>query len=270
MPLDTLIPPLDDRRFDDLMAEVRTRIARYTPEWKPDATVWTDVNDSDPGVTMVQVFAWLTELLTYRMNQVPALNYLKFLQLLGIELTSAQPAQAEITFPVKEMHPEPFVIVPERTQVSGEAPDGGAPLVFETARALYALTAQLASVQVYDGFIFDDFTAANTAAEQGFQPFGALARDDSASFLGFDYRNEFPQVELNLAVMVQPDLMPSTTFQCGLPEAPSYGPALLRWEYWSSSNVWRPLTLLKDETRALTRSGHVYLKTPAKGSMWRE
>src|SRR5437667_4703841 len=180
MPLETLIPQLDDRRFDDLMAEVRTRIARYTPEWKPDATVWTDVNDSDPGVTMVQVFAWLTELLTYRMNQVPALNYLKFLQLLGIELTPAQPAQAEITFPVKETHPEPFVIVPERTQVSGEAPDGGPPVVFETARALYALTAQLASVQVYNGFAFDDFTAANTAAEQGFQPLGALARDDSA------------------------------------------------------------------------------------------
>ena len=91
-------PQIDDRRYDSLLAEVRTRIARYTPEWTP---VWTDVNDSDPGITMVQVFAWLAEMLTYRMSKVPELNYIKFLQLLGIELNPAEPAQAEITFPVK-------------------------------------------------------------------------------------------------------------------------------------------------------------------------
>ena len=69
---------------------------------------WTDVNDSDPGITLVQVFAWLAEMLLYRMGQVPELNYLKFLQLLGIELQPAEPAQAEITFPVKPDHPSPL------------------------------------------------------------------------------------------------------------------------------------------------------------------
>ena len=141
MPLNNAIPQIDDRRYDSLLAEVRTRIARYTPEWTP---VWTDVNDSDPGITMVQVFAWLAEILTYRMSKVPELNYVKFLQLLGIELNPAEPAQAEITFPVKPDHPEPFVIVPARTQVTAEAPDGGPPLIFETERALTALTASLA------------------------------------------------------------------------------------------------------------------------------
>ena len=34
------------------------------------------------------------------------------------------------------------MIVPARTQVTAEAPDGGPPLVFETERALTALTAQ--------------------------------------------------------------------------------------------------------------------------------
>ena len=98
MPLNQAIPTIDDRDFDSLLAEVRTRIARYTPEWTP---VWTDVNDNDPGITMVQVFAWLAEILTYRMSKVPELNYIKFLQLLGIELSAAEPANAEVTFPVK-------------------------------------------------------------------------------------------------------------------------------------------------------------------------
>src|SRR3954466_1550184 len=97
MPLEANLPVIDDRTFDDIVTEVRTRIARYTPEWAP---VWTDVNDNDPGITMVQVFAWLTDLLLYRMGKVPELNYLKFLELLGIEIRAAEPATAEITFPV--------------------------------------------------------------------------------------------------------------------------------------------------------------------------
>ncbi len=90
MPLDDLLPQLDDRTYDDLVREVRTRIARYTPEWRPGESAWTDVNDSDPGVTLAQVFAWLSEMLLYRMNRVPALNYIKFLQLIGIELRAGR------------------------------------------------------------------------------------------------------------------------------------------------------------------------------------
>ncbi|NOT54925.1 MAG: putative baseplate assembly protein [Deltaproteobacteria bacterium] len=266
MSLNNAIPQIDDRRYDNLLAEVRTRIARYTPEWKP---VWTDVNDSDPGITIVQVFAWLTEMLTYRMSKVPELNYVKFLQLLGIELNPAEAAQAEITFPVKPDHAEPFVIVPARTQVTAEAPDGGPPLVFETERALTSLTASLASIQAFDGYTFTDVTRDNHEATQGFQPFGSLANDDSALLLGFAYEEtsllvEFPQVEVNLTVWVLPDSVPAASFQCGFPDTPSYGPARIRWEFWNGAQ-WQSLSLLKDETRALTRTGHVYLKTPAKG-----
>src|SRR5262245_39699975 len=125
MPLEANLPVIDDRTFDDIVAEARTRIARYTPEWSP---VWTDVNDSDPGITLVQLFAWLTDILIYRMGKVPALNYLKFLELLGIELTPAAPAQADVTFPVVATNPDPYVIVPLRTQLSAPAPEGGPPL----------------------------------------------------------------------------------------------------------------------------------------------
>src|SRR6516165_6031329 len=104
MPLQDADPVIDDRRFDQLLAEVRTRIARYTPEWTP---VWTDVNDNDPGIKMAQVFAWLTEMLIYRMNLVPELNYIKFLLLIGMELHAAEPAGAEVTFPVQSGFAEP-------------------------------------------------------------------------------------------------------------------------------------------------------------------
>ena len=57
------VPSIDNRRYDDIMAELRTRVARYTPEWTP---LWTDVNDSDPGITLAQLFAWLADMLLFR------------------------------------------------------------------------------------------------------------------------------------------------------------------------------------------------------------
>lgn len=264
MPLNQAIPTIDDRSFESLLAEVRTRIARYTPEWTP---VWTDVNDNDPGITMVQVFAWLTELLTYRMSKVPELNYIKFLQLLGIELNPAEPAQAEVTFPMKTSFPGFSVIIPMHTQVTAEAADGGQPSTFETERALVALKPPLAAVLSFDGFTHTSLTNENNEANEttlGFQPFGPNPAVGSALLLGFDHAGVFPSVEVNLAIMTLPDNAKSASFKCGLPDSPSFAPAKIRWEFQDGTG-WRSLSLLKDETVAFTRSGHVYLQTPSAG-----
>lgn len=268
MPLNDYLPVIDNRRFDDLVMEARTRIARYTPEW---AAVWTDLNDNDPGITLVQLFAWMTELLTYRLGKVPAQNYLKFLELIGIELMPAAPAQAEITFPAVPTFSDPYVIVPLHTQVTAPGPDGGPPVVFETDRALHALTAFLAAVLVYDGSSFSDVTAANHDAQTGFQPFGAAPGKDAALMLGFQYTTPaqqplpFPQVELNLAVWAQQAASPEAG-NCSLPESQVYPSAQLTWQYWNGAG-WYALDFLKDETLSLQRAGHIYLKTPPQGRM---
>ncbi|MBV8281689.1 MAG: putative baseplate assembly protein, partial [Candidatus Eremiobacteraeota bacterium] len=82
---------LDDRTFDQLVADAMRRIPAFTPEW-------TDLNDSDPGVTLVQLFAWLQEMILWRLNQVPDKNFIEFLKLIGIELTQPTPAKGELTF----------------------------------------------------------------------------------------------------------------------------------------------------------------------------
>ena len=89
MPLQA--PNLDDRTFAQIVSEAKTLIPRYAPEW-------TDHNESDPGITLVQLFAWMTEMLLYRVNRIPDRNYIAFLRLLGIELLPARPASAELTF----------------------------------------------------------------------------------------------------------------------------------------------------------------------------
>src|SRR5512143_2860165 len=85
------IPPLDDRRYQQLRLEALARIPVHTPEW-------TNFNRSDPGVTLIEVFAFLTESLLYRANQIPERNRRKFLTLLAIGLRPASSAPGLVTF----------------------------------------------------------------------------------------------------------------------------------------------------------------------------
>lgn len=84
-------PPIDNRRYQDLFDELVQRIPVHTPEW-------TNFNASDPGITIVQLFAHVTESLLYRANQIPERNRAKFLSLLGIQLNPAQEARGLIAF----------------------------------------------------------------------------------------------------------------------------------------------------------------------------
>src|SRR6266545_505499 len=258
MPLADHIPKIDDRSYDSIVAEMRARISRYTPEWKP---VWTDLNDSDPGITMLQVFAWLGEMLAFRMNRVPELNYLKFLQLLGIELRPREPAQAEITFGVRATHPSPTVIVPKGTQVIAEAPGGGPPLVFEAARALVCIRAGLGAVLAYDGYSYEPVTEANRAAT-GFLPLGPTANVDSALLLGFDTALPAPGTDITMFAWSAAPERRDAAVACGLSPSPVFGPATLRWEYWSGFE-WAPLTLMKDDSLAFSRSGEIVVRSPS-------
>lgn len=79
-------PAIDNRRFAQLVEDTLARAGVHTPEW-------TNFNQSDPGVTLVQLFSFLTENLLYRANLTPERNYLKFLQLLRIPLAAASAAQ---------------------------------------------------------------------------------------------------------------------------------------------------------------------------------
>ena len=88
MPL--TIPAIDDRRYQDLRDEGLRRIPVHNPEW-------TNFNASDPGVTLVEVFAFLTESLLYRANQIPERNRRTFLNLLGIPLRTASAARGIVT-----------------------------------------------------------------------------------------------------------------------------------------------------------------------------
>ncbi|MEA5597112.1 putative baseplate assembly protein [Rivularia sp. UHCC 0363] len=138
---------LDDRNFDDLVEECIMRIPRYCPEW-------TDHNLSDPGITMIELFSWLTDQMLLRFNQVPRKNYVAFLELLGIRLQPPAPARTELTFYLSSDLPETYII-PEASEVSTVRTETSeaitfstdSPLIIAKPRLLHFLTAQTTEVR---------------------------------------------------------------------------------------------------------------------------
>src|SRR5262249_35247130 len=103
------LPNLDDRHFQNLVDEAKRRIPHYCPEW-------TDHNVSDPGVTLIELFAGMVDTLIYRLNQVPKKNYIAFMNLMGLKLEPPVAAKADLTFWLPAPSDAP-VDIPATTEV---------------------------------------------------------------------------------------------------------------------------------------------------------
>ncbi len=91
-----IIPPaLDDRSYDDLVAELLARIPAHTPEW-------TNPRPGDPGRTLIELFAWLTDTMLYRANLIPERQRLAFLRLLGAPMRPAEPARGLVSIMIDD------------------------------------------------------------------------------------------------------------------------------------------------------------------------
>lgn len=118
-------PPLDDRTHQDLVAQALARVPVHTPEW-------TSFGKSDPGVTLIEVFAFLTESLLYRTKQIPDRNRLKFLSLLGQPLQPPSAATGLVSFSNERGAPAAIYLTPGLEVRAGQVP-------FRTERGLDVL-----------------------------------------------------------------------------------------------------------------------------------
>ncbi len=119
------VPQIDHRSQRQLVTDALDRVSYHTPEW-------TNFNDSDPGVTLVQLFAFLTESLNYRANLIPDRNKAKFLRLLGVRLRAAAAARGLVTFSNLRGPRAAMTMAAEREVLAGRVP-------FRTQQALTVL-----------------------------------------------------------------------------------------------------------------------------------
>jgi len=85
------VPVLDDRSYEQLRDELLRQAAVFTPEW-------TDRGPSDPGVTLLELLAFLGENLLFRFNQIPDQTRLWLLRLLQVPPVPARPARGLVAF----------------------------------------------------------------------------------------------------------------------------------------------------------------------------
>ncbi|MER7893991.1 putative baseplate assembly protein [Micromonospora sp. NPDC094482] len=116
------VPHLDDRGFLDLVTEARERIQQSCPGW-------TDLSAHDPGMALVEAFAHLTEVMIYRLNQLPEKAYVSFLNLLGVARHAPSVAWADVEFTRTGSERGP-VRIPAGTRVAAARGADPRPVVF--------------------------------------------------------------------------------------------------------------------------------------------
>jgi len=263
-------PAIDPRTFQDLVDEAKRRIPLYCPEW-------TDHNVSDPGVMLIELFAWMVDILLYRLNEVPERDFLKFLDLIGARPRPAVPATAELTFwftapstgtreirrgievATRQTETRPAVLFTTDAPLTVREPNLR---YFILERHLHSTTGATHSYED----LSDRMLRGEPLRAEVFQP---APQEDDAFYLGFADNMESHVIRLNLYC----DTLRGSNINQDDPP--------LVWEYWDGQS-WMDLqpdpdvlALLRqqepeceelghrlDNTRGLLRDGRVLLILP--------
>jgi predicted phage baseplate assembly protein len=255
------LPRLDNRTFDQLVDEGQVLLPRYAPGW-------TDYNAHDPGITLLELLAWLAELDFYRLDRVPPASTRAFLRLAGVVPRAAQTAQTVVV-----AAPLAAADVPAGAGARG----GDARPIFQTTRAASLTPAHL--VAVLSGPATD--LVDRTQASSLFDALGAAPAVGDALYLGFDGPLVPTTAPLSLYVSTADEAADRLTrarldadwasaraeaLVDRLPapaDVRAHYAARLAWEYHAGAGVWAPLADVEDETRALTLAGFVRFRLPA-------
>ena len=237
-------PNLDDRTFQDIVDETKRMIPRYCPEW-------TNHNVSDPGVALIELFAWMSEMVLFRLNQVPDRLYTKFLDLVGIEPFPPSVARADLTFWLSGPRETP-VVVPAGTQVGTTGGLPGETVVFSTSADLVIAPPKLMTAKTStaggDSLFVDAWDDLRLpGSELTCFRSDPIAPGD-AMYLGFEDSLAGALVRLTIAATIE-----------GIGVDPVDPP--IAWEAWTGE-TWLPALVQSDTTGGLNRDGYIVAALP--------
>jgi hypothetical protein len=240
------VPKLDDRHFQDIVDEAKKRIPHYSKDW-------TDHNLSDPGITLIELFAWMTDLLLYRLNQVPDIHYIRFMEMLGIRLQETVAARVRVTFWLSAPQEQP-VLVFAGTEVASQQTEKELSVVFTTDEDFLIQPARLVTIfpnatgekqnlkRLENGF--DGFNTFSPRPKPGDALFFGFENDLSYHILGFDFG-----FDPAAGAGVNPDLPPYV------------------WEVSTgqADTPWEQCEVEFDTTRGMNSDGKIRIFLPLMG-----
>jgi hypothetical protein len=229
-------PKLDDRTWQDVVEEAKKIIPGFCPQW-------TDFNPSDPGMTLVELMAWMMEMIIYRLNRVPDKNYIKFMELMGIRLKTPQPAVTWLVFqPAEGSEEELMPLIEANTKVSGVDSEGNT-VTFETVDPMNLNHSRLTGV----------FSRINERYRDNSEP--VISGEAATPIDLFEVSDEIPHV----LYISDPDLAKAGDdfyFCISTSLDMAISPLRTRWSYWDGE-TWRQVVPELDETVGFSKSGAV-------------
>jgi predicted phage baseplate assembly protein len=228
-------PNLDDRGFQDLVDEAKRLVQLRNPNW-------TDHNVSDPGVTLIETFAYMADQLIYRLNRVPELHYVKFLELLGERLIPPGAASTNLMFRLT-IAQETDVVIPEGSLVSTPRTTPAPPVTFSTDEDLLIPTVAVSQVLVKTAE--GDFESHDEARalRRGFPAFSSIPVPGDALYIGLSQAASSCIVELEFSRITSIE---------GIGVDPNNPPYFI--EAWNGRE-WARVDVFRDETGGLNRDG---------------
>ncbi len=236
------LPDLDDQKYSDIVEAAKHRISVVFPEW-------TDYNEHDPGITIIELFAWLKEMQQYYLNRISDRSYENMLKLLGIDIYPPCPAATAVYFDGDN--------IPERV-VKGSTvttPDG---TVFTAGSHFRRAPFSIGSIYIENSDGFVNISDIASDHDTSFFPFGNKLHNDSCRlYIGLDMIDE---ARFSEGI----SLFFDTEDRCAVSRNPvgdsGYSPRDIQWEY-STAGGFEKCELIKDDTCALAFSGEVTVRT---------
>lgn len=242
------VPQLDTLTFEELIDDARALIPRYAREW-------TDHNVHDPGITLLELVAWLVDQQIYQVGFVGNRHLAAFAGLLGVRPEDAKPARGIVWPSASDFGDDPAVTgvdVPQGAEVSCvEQPD----VPFELAGEMHVTPARLHTPDVAEAeaSVTDERfqITAQTTGRRAALPLGESAGTPGAVELVFDR----PLVE-------RPPGGTASLIALGV-ELEGRGGARaalggrLLADYRLGDGAWRRVEVVDDGTLALNRTGVV-------------
>ncbi len=240
-------PNLDDRKFQDIVSEARSKIPLYCPNW-------TDYNLSDPGITIIELFAWMVDMLLYRLNRVPEKNYIKFMDMIGIRLEPPNPAKVNVTFRLSTPQPEQ-VTIPQGTEIATVRTETQDAISFTTDYDFSIVLPGLSYALTAVDDKYTDILSPLNNPDRTVSVFQEVPQENDALYLG--YAEDLASHTLLLSVQ-------STLEGIGVnPQDPPWS-----WEYWDGDyEKWSPMLLEEDTTGGLNANGQIIVHIPGSSAM---
>lgn len=256
------LPTLDKLQYDPLVEQARDLLPYLAPGW-------TDHNAHDPGITLLELFAWLTEANSYRLDRISARSERSFLRLVGYGARPAQVARAVVAFAAD---------VSMAVQAGLPIASANGATRFQTGTPFQVVDARVVALLSSAGSVWTD----HGLASSGFRPFGERPSVGNTFYIGLN-RALTPVGSRVRLFSVGQDLEADERVwrelraargaalrqaqcqrlgACCRRTLREHHGASVAWEYFNGKQ-WMPLQGLFDGTRALSLCGPVRWRAPS-------